>query len=133
VLSFPILRFSTPVFVPFLVFSPFGPLSHETSNRTEARLKISLFIILINLSIQLLTINTVICFSMPTNFMLMEKEERKALRVEKRNVSNALAVDRTIQVNERTLLAYLRTPLALIVSGLSFLHFTSSLYVKILS
>jgi putative membrane protein len=63
----------------------------------------------------------------------MEKEERKALREEKRNTSNALAIERTILANERTLLAYLRTSLTLIVAGISFLHFTSSIYVKVLS
>jgi len=63
----------------------------------------------------------------------MEKGERKAKKDEKRNVSNALAIDRTILANERTLLAYLRTSLTLVVAGISFLHFTSSVYVKVLS
>jgi putative membrane protein len=63
----------------------------------------------------------------------MEKEERKAINEEKRNRSNALAIDRTILANERTLLAYLRTSLTLMVAGISFLHFTTSIYVKILS
>jgi putative membrane protein len=44
-----------------------------------------------------------------------------------------MAVERTILANERTLLAYLRTSLTLVVAGISFLHFTSSMYVKILS
>jgi putative membrane protein len=64
---------------------------------------------------------------------MMEKEARRAMKEEKRNVSNALAVDRTILANERTMLAYLRTSLTLVVSGISFLHFTSSIYIKIIS
>jgi putative membrane protein len=63
----------------------------------------------------------------------MENEERKSAKEERRNASNALAIDRTILANERTLLAYLRTSITLIVAAISFLHFTSSLYVKILS
>ncbi len=38
-------------------------------------------------------------------------------------LTDLLAVDRTRLANERTLLAYLRTALGLIVLGISFLHF----------
>lgn len=34
-----------------------------------------------------------------------------------------LAIDRTLLANERTLLAYLRSALALVIVGITFLHF----------
>ena len=39
------------------------------------------------------------------------------------SLTDHLAIDRTILANERTLLAYLRTALGLVVIGATFLHF----------
>jgi putative membrane protein len=37
-----------------------------------------------------------------------------------------LAIDRTLLANERTLLAYLRFAVALVIAGLSIIHFTTA-------
>ncbi len=43
-----------------------------------------------------------------------------------------LAEVRTRQANERTLLAYMRTALTLIVAGVTFVHFFNNLLIEIL-
>ncbi|MBZ4683102.1 MAG: putative rane protein [Fusobacteriaceae bacterium] len=48
------------------------------------------------------------------------------------NLSELLAIDRTILANERTILAYIRTSLSLIVAGISFLKLFSENSLKIL-
>jgi putative membrane protein len=42
-----------------------------------------------------------------------------------------LAIDRTNLSNERTLLAYLRSALTLVIAGLTFIHFVSSGYLHV--
>lgn len=42
-----------------------------------------------------------------------------------------LALDRTRLANERTLLAYLRTSLALVLAGVTFLHFSNAIWFSI--
>ncbi|WMJ73296.1 DUF202 domain-containing protein [Cytophagaceae bacterium ABcell3] len=44
----------------------------------------------------------------------------------KHDIRHAMAIDRTVMANERTLLSYANTSLALLVPGVSFLHFTDS-------
>jgi putative membrane protein len=39
-----------------------------------------------------------------------------------------LALDRTVLANERTFLAYLRTAVALVLAGVTFLHFSEALW-----
>ena len=39
------------------------------------------------------------------------------------SLADRLAIDRTLLANERTLLAYLRSTMALVIVGLTFLHF----------
>ncbi|NIP31967.1 MAG: DUF202 domain-containing protein [Candidatus Dadabacteria bacterium] len=43
-----------------------------------------------------------------------------------------LAIDRTLLANERTFLAYLRSSIALIIAGVSFIHFARSSWLEIL-
>lgn len=43
-----------------------------------------------------------------------------------------LAIDRTLLANERTFLAYLRTALALVLAGVTFIHFASNSWLEIL-
>ncbi|OHB79279.1 MAG: hypothetical protein A2W31_17050 [Planctomycetes bacterium RBG_16_64_10] len=42
-----------------------------------------------------------------------------------------LALDRTVLANERTLLAYLRTVLALVLAGVTFLHFAKAIWFSL--
>jgi len=42
-----------------------------------------------------------------------------------------LALDRTRLANERTLLAYLRTSLALVLAGVTFLHFSNAIWFSV--
>ncbi len=43
-----------------------------------------------------------------------------------------LAIDRTLLANERTFLAYLRTAIALVLAGVTFIHFASHSWLEIL-
>lgn len=43
-----------------------------------------------------------------------------------------LAIDRTLLANERTFLTYLRSGVALIIAGITFIHFTWSSWLEIL-
>lgn len=43
-----------------------------------------------------------------------------------------LAIDRTLLANERTFLAYLRTAIALVLAGVTFIHFASNSWLEIL-
>lgn len=42
-----------------------------------------------------------------------------------------LAIDRTLLANERTYLAYLRTAIALVLAGVTFIHFARSSWLEI--
>jgi putative membrane protein len=44
-----------------------------------------------------------------------------------------MAIERTVLANERTFLSYSRTAMAMFVAGVSFLHFTDSLYLAAIS
>lgn len=43
-----------------------------------------------------------------------------------------LAVDRTVMANERTFLSYSRTALALLLAGVTFLHFSEAIWYSII-
>jgi putative membrane protein len=43
-----------------------------------------------------------------------------------------LAIDRTLLANERTLLAYLRSAAALVIAGLSMIHFSSENWFRVI-
>jgi putative membrane protein len=61
------------------------------------------------------------------------KEAQKPASIAKADIRHYMAVDRTIMANERTLLAYSRMGLTLVVSGLGFIHFTDSYYLQMIS
>ena len=49
-----------------------------------------------------------------------------------RILRDELAIDRTILSNERTLLAYLRSGVALVIAGVSIMHFAEMLWFLVL-
>jgi len=53
----------------------------------------------------------------------MSKDSYRQIATDEFMLRDRLAIDRTILANERTLLAYARTALALLVIGLTCLHF----------
>lgn len=48
------------------------------------------------------------------------------------NLRDELAIDRTFLANERTLLAYLRSGVALFIAGTSIIHFTSARWFQVI-
>jgi putative membrane protein len=57
-------------------------------------------------------------------------EEVKELKA-KHDIRHLLAIDRTKMANERTVLAYTRTALTLLIIGVTFLHFIDSVIFTI--
>lgn len=49
------------------------------------------------------------------------------------DIRHALAIDRTKMANERTLMAYLRTGVAMFVAGATFSHISESIVLDIIS
>lgn len=53
-------------------------------------------------------------------------DTQRNLGIEGLNLADELAISRTLLANERTLLAYLRSSVALIIAGITIIHFTPS-------
>jgi putative membrane protein len=63
----------------------------------------------------------------------MENGSREEPKKIKLGINDELAMERTIMANERTFLSYIRTALTLLVPGVTGLHLSETVILKVVS